>query len=241
MAWRVDASIAGPSTVLGDIGTHAHHLMRRITGTRDRIAVGGVIDDGPRTRGRRQRLREPALSRRCAWPAVGQHGRGRQWARVAHPCLRREGEPALGQESPDELFLRADGAPYRTLRRGEAYLCADARHASRTKAGNPEGYFGAFANIYADAAEVIGARRAGPGGRSLRVDIRDGARRRPRNGLHRGGGRLASQRRGMDPCRARRGPVVRHRRGQAQSCPHPRFASPSPAPARSASATSSSS
>ena len=116
------------------------------------------------------------------------------------------------QDSPDELFLRADGAPYRTLRRGEAYLCADARHASRTKAGNPEGYFGAFANLYADAAEVIEARRDRPTGRSVRDDIRDGARRRPRDGVHRGRGRFASQRRRMDPMRAGRGAVVRRRR-----------------------------
>jgi predicted dehydrogenase len=65
------------------------------------------------------------------------------------------------QERPDELHLRADNAPYRTLRRGEAYLCEAARYGSRTKTGNPEGYFGAFANLYADAAEVIGARREG--------------------------------------------------------------------------------
>jgi len=64
------------------------------------------------------------------------------------------------QEQPDLLTLQADGAPYRTLRRGEAYLCEAARLASRTKAGNPEGFFGAFANLYADAAEVISARRA---------------------------------------------------------------------------------
>jgi len=57
--------------------------------------------------------------------------------------------------------LRADNAPYRILRRGEAYLCEAARHLSRTKTGNPEGYFGAFANLYADAAEVIAARREG--------------------------------------------------------------------------------
>jgi len=31
-AWRADPDIGGPSTVLGDIGTHAHHLMRAVTG-----------------------------------------------------------------------------------------------------------------------------------------------------------------------------------------------------------------
>jgi predicted dehydrogenase len=30
--WRTTPSIAGKSTVIGDLGTHAHHLARYITG-----------------------------------------------------------------------------------------------------------------------------------------------------------------------------------------------------------------
>jgi predicted dehydrogenase len=107
-----------------------------------------------------------------AWVNLRFHGgaRGQLWASMVaagngHGLrIRVFGEKASlhwDQENPGELFLRADNAPYRTLRRGEAYLCEAARHASRTKAGNPEGYFGAFANIYSDAAEVIRARRDG--------------------------------------------------------------------------------
>lgn len=161
MAWRVDAAIAGPSTVLGDIGSHAHHLMRRITGLEvealsaelSTMVPGRVADDN-------------------AWVNLRFHGgaRGQLWASMVaagngHGLrIRVFGERASlhwDQENPGELFLRADNAPYRTLRRGEAYLCGAARHASRTKAGNPEGYFGAFANVYSDAAEVIRARRDG--------------------------------------------------------------------------------
>lgn len=161
MAWRVDAAIAGPSTVLGDIGTHAHHLMLRITGLEvealsaelSTMVPGRVADDN-------------------AWVNLRFHGgaRGMLWASMVaagngHGLrIRVFGEKASlhwDQERPDELHLRADNAPYRTLRRGETYLCEAARHGSRTKTGNPEGYFGAFANIYADAAEVISARREG--------------------------------------------------------------------------------
>ncbi len=161
MAWRVDSAIAGPSTVLGDIGTHAHHLLRRITGLEiealsaelTTMVPGRKADDN-------------------AFVSLRFHGgaRGQLWATMVaagngHGLrIRVFGEKASlhwDQEAPDELYLRADNAPYRTLRRGEAYLCATARYGSRTKAGNPEGYFGAFANIYSDAAEVIGARREG--------------------------------------------------------------------------------
>lgn len=159
MAWRVDAAIAGPSTVLGDIGTHAHHLMRRITGLEiDALSAelttmvpGRAADDNAFVS-----LRFAGGARGQLWASMVAAGNGHGLR------IRVFGEKASlhwDQERPDELVLRADNAPYRTLRRGEAYLCEAARHASRTKTGNPEGYFGAFANLYSDAAEVIAARR----------------------------------------------------------------------------------
>ncbi len=161
MAWRVDPAIAGPSTVLGDIGTHAHHLLRRITGLEiealaaelTTLVPGRAADDNAFVS-----LRLTGGARGQLWASMVAAGNGHGLR------IRVFGEKASlhwDQERPEELELRADGAPYRTLRRGEAYLCEAARYASRTKAGNPEGYFGAFANIYADAADVIAARREG--------------------------------------------------------------------------------
>jgi predicted dehydrogenase len=161
MAWRVDPEVAGPSTVLGDIGTHAHHLMRRMTGLEVESLAAELSTMVP---GRRAddnafvSLRFAGGARGQLWASMVAAGNGHGLR------IRVFGEKASlhwDQEFPGELQLRTDGVPYRTLRRGEAYLCAAARRASRTKAGNPEGYFGAFANVYADAAEVIAARRAG--------------------------------------------------------------------------------
>ena len=161
MAWRVNSAVAGPSTVLGDIGTHAHHLMRRITGLEiatlsaelSAMVPGRAADDNALVN-----MRLDGGARGMMWCSMVAAGNGHGLR------IRVFGEKASlhwDQERPDELHLRADNAPYRTLRRGEAYLCEAARHLSRTKTGNPEGYFGAFANLYADAAEVIGARREG--------------------------------------------------------------------------------
>ncbi|MEO8741301.1 MAG: Gfo/Idh/MocA family oxidoreductase [Casimicrobiaceae bacterium] len=161
MAWRVDAAIAGPSTVLGDIGTHAHHLLRRMTGLEiesvsaelSAMVPGRVADDNAFVN-----LRFAGGPRGQMWASMVAAGNGHGLR------IRIFGERASlhwDQERPDELHLRADNAPYRILRRGEDYLCDAAKHASRTKAGNPEGYFGAFGNIYADVAEVVGARRLG--------------------------------------------------------------------------------
>ena len=161
MAWRVDAAIAGPSTVLGDVGTHAHHLLRTITGLEIEslsaelmtIVPGRVADDNAYVN-----LRFRGGARGQLWASMVAAGNGHGLR------IRVFGETASlhwDQENPDVLLVRADNAPYRTLRRGEAYLCETARYLSRTKTGNPEGYFGAFANVYSDAAEVISARRDG--------------------------------------------------------------------------------
>jgi predicted dehydrogenase len=145
--------------VLGDIGTHAHHLMRKMTGLEiemlsaelTTMVPGRVADDNAFVS-----LRFGGGARGQLWASLVAAGNGHGLR------IRVFGEKASlhwDQEQPDELHLRADGAPYRILRRGEAYLCDTAKHWSRTKAGNPEGYFGAFGNIYADAAEAIAARR----------------------------------------------------------------------------------
>ncbi len=198
MAWRVDAAIAGPSTVLGDLGTHAHHLLRRFTGLEidtlsaelSAVVPGRMADDNAFVN-----LRFAGGARGQLWSSMVAAGNGHGLR------IRVFGEKAglhWDQERPDELHLRADNAPYRILRRGEAYLCEVARHRSRTKAGNPEGYFGAFGNVYADAAEVISARREGRSGQSTRLLVRDGARRCHRHGLRRGGRGVARERRCLD-------------------------------------------
>lgn len=177
MAWRVDPAIAGPSTVLGDIGTHAHHLMRRVTGLEvealsaelSTIVPGRRADDNAFVN-----LRFAGGARGQLWASMVAAGNGHG---LRLRVFAEQASLHWDQETPDELLLQTDGAPYRKLRRGEAYLCEAARYASRTKTGNPEGYFGAFANVYADAAEVIAARRTGrtpdPGATSF-ATARDG-------------------------------------------------------------------
>ena len=59
------------------------------------------------------------------------------------------------QERPEILALHTLGGSSRRLHRGDAGLGADARAATRVKAGQPEGFLEAFANIYRDAAGWI--------------------------------------------------------------------------------------
>src|SRR5690606_33783699 len=59
------------------------------------------------------------------------------------------------------LFWTALGGRTEVIERGEAGLFPAAARASRVTVGHAEGMPMAFANIYRDLAEVIGARKAG--------------------------------------------------------------------------------
>jgi predicted dehydrogenase len=65
------------------------------------------------------------------------------------------------QEQPNALVFSRHGEPPQTIRRGSAGATAVAAHASRIPGGHPEGYLEAFAQLYADIAEQISARKSG--------------------------------------------------------------------------------
>jgi predicted dehydrogenase len=160
-AWRADPAIGGPSTVLGDIGTHAHHLMRAITGLElesvsadlGSMVAGRKADDNANVN-----LRFVGGARGQLWASMVACGIG-QGLRI-----RVFGEKASvewHQEHPNELNLRFENEPNQVLRRGDPWLCDQAKRAIRTNRGQPEGYVSAFANLYRDFAEVLLAKRAG--------------------------------------------------------------------------------
>ncbi len=63
------------------------------------------------------------------------------------------------QEEPNKLWFTPLGQPKQLLTRGGAGADANAARVSRTPGGHPEGYLEGFANIYAEAARAIRARR----------------------------------------------------------------------------------
>ena len=62
---------------------------------------------------------------------------------------------------PTQLAFKPLGAPAEIRTPNGPGTLASAKRASRIVAGHPEGFHEGFANIYADAAEAIAARRAG--------------------------------------------------------------------------------
>jgi predicted dehydrogenase len=65
------------------------------------------------------------------------------------------------QEDPNYLWFTPLGEPKRLITRGGAGSGAAAGRVTRVPPGHPEGYLEGFAQIYADAADLIVAHRSG--------------------------------------------------------------------------------
>ena len=161
LPWRYDPLRGGPSLVMGDIGTHAHNLLRFITG----LEVAEVAAEvGAIAPGRLVHDYAGALLR------MDNGARGSFWVTQAaagvENCLRIRVSGTRGtlewmQEFPQALtFKPLQGPSQNRTPNGPGTLPLAAR-ASRIVAGHPEGFHEGFANLYSDAAEAIAARRAG--------------------------------------------------------------------------------
>jgi predicted dehydrogenase len=161
LPWRYDPVKGGPSLVMGDIGTHAHNLVRFITSLE--IAelaaeVGSIVP------GRLVHDYAGALLR------FDNGARGNFWVTQAaagvENCLRvrisgTQGSLEWMQEFPQALtFKPLHGPSQNRTPNGPGTLPLTAR-SCRIVAGHPEGFIEGFANIYSDAAEAIAARRSG--------------------------------------------------------------------------------
>jgi len=159
--WRTTPSIAGKSSVVGDLGTHAHHLTRFITGLEitevsaelASIVPGRQVDDNAHIM---LRFNHGAKGMMWASMVAAGHLHG-QRIRV----YGEKGSLEWVQEQPSELILRPVDGRHQTLSRGFGWLSPAARRASRLWPGHPEGYLEAFANIYSDIADAVLARRDG--------------------------------------------------------------------------------
>lgn len=160
LPWRYDPVRGGPSLVMGDIGTHAHNLVRFVTGLEvasvsaevGHIVPNRLVDDYAGAL-----LRFDNGARGSFWVT--------QAAAGVENCLRLRVSGTRGtlewmQELPTRLTFKPLGAPAETRTPNGPGTLPLARRASRIVAGHPEGFHEGFANLYSDAAEAIAARRA---------------------------------------------------------------------------------
>jgi predicted dehydrogenase len=164
-AWKEDPARGGPSLVMGDIGTHAHNLLRFITGLEvSQVAaeVGSIVPD---------RITHDFAGAMLRM-SNGQNNqvRGIFWVTQAaagvENALRIRVSGSLGslewqQECPQALTFKPLGAPSQNRTPNGPGTLPLAARSSRIVAGHPEGFHEGFANLYSDAAEAIAARRSG--------------------------------------------------------------------------------
>jgi predicted dehydrogenase len=177
--WRLDPKVAGISSAVGDIGLHAWHLARYVTGleleslSADLTSFGDGYEleddanllvqyDG----GARGIIYSSQIS-------VGEENALR--VRV----FGTEAGLDWKQEDPNYLHLLFADRPAEVHKRGNDYLEPIVRHHTRTPFGHPEAFIEAFANVYVNAMRTIAARLAGEEPGEFDTDfptVQDGAR-----------------------------------------------------------------
>ena len=153
--WRSDPAIAGSSNCMGDIGTHAHNLVRYITGLEieemcselTAFIPGRELDDDGNNL-----IRFEGGAKGIIY--ASQISNGDENALN----IRVYGTKASlewHQEDPNDLIVKYANAPRKIYRRGNDYLSEAANSNSRTPFAHPEGFIEAFANIYLAAHQAI--------------------------------------------------------------------------------------
>ncbi len=156
--WRTDPARGGPSSVLGDIGSHAHNLVRYVTGLEARrlFADLGTVVAGRRVDDDATVLLELDGGVRALLFASQIHAGERNHLRLR--IYGSRGGLDWCQEDPNDLTLLAPDGSARVLHTAAGDLSARAQAATRLPAGHPEGFVEAFANLYRNVARTVRAR-----------------------------------------------------------------------------------
>lgn len=160
--WRTDPEQAGRGGCIADIGVHAFNIAEFVSGTRverlsaqlSRVVPDRALDDDCNVLLRFEGGAPGVLV--ASQIAAGDRNGLR---------LRVYGDRGgldWSHEQPDRLVLNWLDRPSQVLHAGASYLGGQSLRATRLPTGHPEGFIGAFANIYRDfaAAIVAGARVA---------------------------------------------------------------------------------
>jgi predicted dehydrogenase len=174
-SWRMDPARLGDTSLLLDLGTHAHHLARFVTGM-DVTGVAGelsTIVSGRAIKDNGQAmLRFENEARGTLWISMAAVG-NEQGIRIR--VYGDKGSLEWFHEDPFHLRFCSINGPVQTFAQGTECVSDEARRWTRGGLGHPEGYFEAFANLYSELADVIGAKGMGRDPLGF-PDARDGAK-----------------------------------------------------------------
>lgn len=149
--WRTDPARSGEGGAIADIGTHAAHLARFVTGLEieavaadlTAFVTGRKVDDNANVL-----LRFAGGAKGMLWATQMAPGFENE---VAIRVIGDKGSLEWSQSDLNKLRLTPIGEPTRIFSRGAAGF----RGMARAPAGHPEGFIEAFATLYRDAADLI--------------------------------------------------------------------------------------
>jgi predicted dehydrogenase len=159
--WRFRADSMGKGAILGEVASHAHHIVTYVTG----LAVEAVSAELSTFVPRREVFDNAYVTARFENGA-----RGRIWGSyvaagndhgLSFRIFGEKGGLSWVQEDPEVLWFKPIGEPAIRLARGYDTLSPAAAAATRLRPGHPEGYALAFANLYSDFAQALIARKLG--------------------------------------------------------------------------------
>ncbi|MDD5704469.1 MAG: Gfo/Idh/MocA family oxidoreductase [Kiritimatiellae bacterium] len=156
--WRVDPKRSGVSACVGDIGTHAEHLIEFVTGLKitevcadlSTFVIGRSLDDDGTVM-----LRFNNGAR--GFIAVSEVASGEE-NQFKIRIYGSEGSLEWHQMNPENLIYRSNTQAMRIYRRSWAEQEPGIAALTRLPAGHPEGFIEAFANIYTNFAKAVDAR-----------------------------------------------------------------------------------
>lgn len=159
--WRFRASSMGKEAIVGEVGSHAYHLIRYVTGkTPERLSA------------RMQTFAEKREVFDNAYLALdyADGTAGRLWTSYVATgsqhglAFRIYGDEAAlewREEDAEYLRFRPLRGPEFIYRAGQEETSPFVSNSARFRPGHPEGYLLAFANLYVEAAFAIAAARSG--------------------------------------------------------------------------------
>ena len=154
-AWRSDPALNGPGGCIGDIGTHAFHLVEYVTGlhvtslsvTLRSVVAGRVLDDDCNAILRLENGASGVLM--VSQVATGEGN----WLRLR--VYGERGSIDWRQEDPNRLRVKWLDGPEEIRHAAGSYLSADARAVTRLPGGHPEGFIEALAVLYREFADAL--------------------------------------------------------------------------------------
>jgi len=161
--WRVDPKFAGPSYVLGDLGTHPLYIAEVIA---QQLKIKRLLC----ARQSFVRGRAPLEDNAVTLMEYDNGAFGTVWCSAVNAGsmhgqkVRIVGAKASVEwwdERPNQLSFEVQDEPARVLERGMGYLAAAATADDRIGAGHPEGLFEAWANLYSRFAVAMDATDRG--------------------------------------------------------------------------------